>query len=86
VVDTMMRNNGKVKQCFIDEKSRTGSFPRRVEVKLTIQSSGRVSSARVVTSQYKGSDLDACLGSAVRSITFPSFNGDPFNLTYPFVL
>jgi len=86
VVDTIVRNNSGVKKCFIAEKQRTGSFPSRVDVRFTVRPDGSVRSARVSTSAYRGSDLDACLGSAFRKLSFPAFEGGDKTITYPFIL
>ncbi len=86
VVETMVRNNKNIKRCFYNYKQETGSLPSRVDVRFTVENAGSVSSARVTTDQYKGTDFDVCLGSAFRSISFPPFDGDAQTLTYPFVL
>ncbi len=86
VVDTMVRNNKRIKRCWMDEKQRAGTIPRRLDVRFTVQPSGEVSSARVATKEYQGTDFDVCLGSAFRSITFPPFDGEPLTMKYSFVL
>lgn len=86
VVDTMVRSNMSIKRCFFSEKQASGEMPRRVNVRFTVLNSGRVSSARVTTDQYKGGTLDSCLGRAFRAIQFPPFQGEAKSMTYPFVL
>lgn len=86
VVDTMIRSNMSVKRCFFNEKQSSGEMPRRVNVRFTVLNTGRVSSARVTTEQYKGGSLDGCLGRAFKAITFPPFEGEAKSMTYPFVL
>jgi len=86
VVDTMIRSNMSVKRCFFNEKQASGEMPRRVNVRFTVLNSGRVSSARVTTEQYKGGTLDGCLGRAFKAIQFPPFQGEAKSMTYPFVL
>jgi len=86
VVDTMIRSNMSVKRCFFNEKQATGEMPRRVNVRFTVLNTGRVSSARVTTDQYKGGTLDGCLGRAFKAIKFPAFEGEAKSMTYPFVL
>ena len=86
VVDTMIRSNMSVKRCFFNEKQASGEMPRRVNVRFTVLNSGRVSSARVTTEQYKGGTLDGCLGRAFKAIQFPAFQGEAKSMTYPFVL
>ena len=86
VVDTLIRTNMTVKKCFFEEKGRRGSVPHRVAVRFTVLTSGRVTSARVITDQYKGTPLDSCLGRAFKAIQFPPFEGETVSMTYPFVL
>ena len=86
VVDTMVRSNMSIKRCFFNEKQASGAMPRRVNVRFTVLNSGRVSSARVTTDQYKGGTLDSCLGRAFKAIQFPPFQGEAKSMTYPFVL
>lgn len=86
VVDTMVRSNMSIKRCFFSEKQASGEMPRRVNVRFTVLNTGRVSSARVTTDQYKGGTLDSCLGHAFRAIQFPPFQGEAKSMTYPFVL
>jgi len=86
VVDTMVRSNMSIKRCFFNEKQSSGAMPRRVNVRFTVLNTGRVSSARVTTDQYKGGTLDSCLGRAFKAIQFPPFQGEAKSMTYPFVL
>lgn len=86
VVETMIRNNKRIKRCWMEEKQRSGELPKRVDVKFTVEPSGSVSSARSATAKYRGTDFEVCLGSAFRSITFPPFEGDPLSMTYNFAL
>lgn len=86
VVETIVSNNKAVRRCFFDEKKRTGSLPSSVDVKFTVRSEGTVSSARVITPEYKGTDLDSCLSGAFRALQMPPFEGDDVTITYPFVL
>lgn len=86
VVDTVIRTNLSIKRCFFQEKQRAGQLPRRVTVRFTVLPSGRISSARVGTAEFRGGPLDQCLGTAFRGIQFPPFDGEPLSMTYPFVL
>ena len=86
VVDTLIRSNMSVKRCFYNEKQTTGEMPTRVNVRFTVLQSGRVSSARVITDEYKGGPLDSCLSRSFRAIQFPAFEGESLTMNYPFVL
>ncbi|MDP2309626.1 MAG: AgmX/PglI C-terminal domain-containing protein [Pseudomonadota bacterium] len=84
VIDTMIKSNKGVKSCFVQQRNETGELPKGVKVKLSIQPSGKVSSAGLPSGDLQGSTFDSCLSSAVKSIQFPSFDGDPVTVTYPF--
>ncbi|MFZ5476250.1 MAG: AgmX/PglI C-terminal domain-containing protein [Myxococcota bacterium] len=86
VIDTMIRSNKGVKTCFINEKAESGDLPRGVKVRLTIQPTGKVSSASIPSGDWAGTPFDSCLSGAVKGITFPPFEGDPVTLTYPFAI
>ena len=80
----MLRSNKGVKTCFINEMhDNGGSVPKGVKVKLTIDPSGKVTRAST-QGDYSGTPFDSCLGSAIKSISFPPYEGDPVSLTYPF--
>jgi hypothetical protein len=86
VIDTMIKSNKGVKTCFVNQRNETGDLPRGVKVKLTIQPSGKVSSAGIPSGDWKDTDFDSCLSGAVKSISFPPFDGDPVTVTYPFAI
>jgi hypothetical protein len=73
-----------VKLCYIKEQKASGDLPNNVKVKMTVQPSGAVSSAKIPSGDWKGTDFDSCLSSAVKAIAFPPFEGDPLTLTYAF--
>ena len=52
----------------------------RVDVAMTVQSTGRVASARTDSSD----DAARCVVSVVRDMRFPEFAGDAMSFTYPF--
>jgi len=88
VLDTMLKSNKGVKRCFGLYRQETGSLPTgRITVKLSIQPTGRASTARIDGGQYAGTSLDTCLGSAITKITFPPWDGpDAATYYYPFIL
>jgi predicted Zn finger-like uncharacterized protein len=87
VLDTMLRSNRKVKGCFVAYKRETGSMPSgRINVRFKVRPSGRPQEVRIAGGPYVNTSLDECLGSAVSSIQFPPFDGEPKTYTYPFVL
>jgi len=49
-------------------------------VRFKVLSSGKVASASVTSSRYKGTELDTCLSAAMFSVQFPPFQGDSLTL------
>ena len=83
VIETIVTSNSGVKRCYMDEKQRSGTLPRELKMVFTVQPAGNVSKARVTTTDYRGTDLDICLGGAFRSLVFPPFQGsDPYQTGY----
>jgi hypothetical protein len=82
----MIKSNKAVKSCFINQRAETGELPKGVKVKMSIQSSGKVSSASIPSGDWQGTPFDSCLSGAVKSIQFPPFDRDAVTLTYPFAI
>ena len=80
----MMKSNKGVKICYIKENKTSGEMPSNVKLKMTIQPSGSVSSARIPSGDWKGTDFDSCLSAAAQSIDFPEFDGEALSMTYAF--
>ena len=85
VVEVMLYNNLGVKKCFVP-LFKSGNVPPRVDIRFTIQPSGAVSAASVNQSQLQGGEFEGCMRTAVMGVQFPSFDGSPQTLTFPFVL
>jgi outer membrane biosynthesis protein TonB/DNA-directed RNA polymerase subunit RPC12/RpoP len=84
VLDTIVRNNKNIKRCFFNEQQKTGVLPS-VSVKMKIETNGTVSSAAVAEpTAQQGTELDACLSSAFKSLQFPAFKTPMGAVTYPF--
>lgn len=83
VIDIQIRNNKAVKTCFLDERKRSGELPS-VTLLFQIQPSGTVTGGDVRERDWKGSDLERCLVSAARTISFPAFSGPEYTVAFPF--
>ena len=85
VVDTILRNNKGVKNCFQREYKRSGSLPRSLPVGFKVRTSGSVSSTWV-NGTYQGSELEDCLQGAFAGVQFPPFDGSTKTMSYTFRL
>ncbi len=86
VLDTMVKNNRRVKSCFGVYKEKTGSLPSgRIPVKIAIEPSGVAYKVWINGGAYAGTTLDRCVGSAIKTIAFPPFSGESQTYNYLFV-
>jgi hypothetical protein len=68
-------------------KSRQpGAAARRATLLLTVDPGGAVATAWVAEAEVERSALGACLTAAARRLVFPSFEGDPVDVSVPLVL
>ncbi len=77
---------GKVKVCVGWGKQRNPDMVGKVVIRFVIQPSGKVSEAKLVSSSLFEPKTESCLLNRIRSIKFPSFEGTPKTVTYPFVI
>jgi len=80
VSDGMQPVKSQIAACFAKLK-----VPGTADVKLTIEGTGRVGSV-VVRGAFAKTPSGACVEEAVKSATFPAFDGAPMTLDYPFTL
>ena len=83
-IDVMVKSNMQVKKCFFQHQKTKGSLPARVDVKFTIRPSGKAEKVGIKQAELAATDLDFCLGSAIKSISFPP-SQEGTSLTFPFV-
>lgn len=84
VIDTMLRNNSRVKQCFQKEYLSSGTLPSSLPITFKVESSGNVSAMWTSANAYRDSELEGCLRTAIYSIQFPSFEGPTETKSYTF--
>ncbi|MCB9683460.1 MAG: zinc-ribbon domain-containing protein [Alphaproteobacteria bacterium] len=83
-VHVMVSNNIEVKKCFVP-LFKAGALPPRVDAKFTISPGGQATGVTLLQQQYRGTELEACLGRAIASIRFPAASKGTA-ITYPFVM
>jgi predicted Zn finger-like uncharacterized protein len=86
VIDTMIRTNASVLRCFSAEKAKGADVSGKIYLKFSIAPEGAVSRARITTSRFAGTDLDACVSKEVNALRFPAFEGQTQQVTYPFIV
>jgi predicted Zn finger-like uncharacterized protein len=83
VQNTVAKYNGRIHNCYTDSNRK--KLSGAVFVKYTIQPSGRISSARISTGKFKGTDVGTCVERVVRSMKFPATQSS-LTVNYPFIL
>jgi ubiquinone/menaquinone biosynthesis C-methylase UbiE len=58
----------------------------RAIVSSEVPGPGQVTAASLKESEYQGTTLESCLAGSVKLIAFPTFDGDPYTVSYPFRL
>lgn len=81
------RNQKAFQRCTENELRRNPRFKGgKVNLTLTIGSSGMVTQARIDRAEIDEAEIGTCLKQSARRIVFPSFQGEPFDLEVPLVL
>ncbi len=80
ILRVVKTNAGSIQSC------KDGSTSGTVMVAMVIAGSGRVSSADVTTSKFKGTPVGRCVEGKVRAFRFPQFRGDAMRINMPFAL
>jgi DNA-directed RNA polymerase subunit RPC12/RpoP len=83
VIAIQIRNNKNVKSCFADERKRSGVLPS-ITMQFTVQPAGSLTSISAAEAAMRGTDLEACLVSAISGISGTPFSGDPLRTSFPF--
>lgn len=87
MADVIARNQKAFQRCTENELRRNPRFKGgKVNLTLTIGSSGMVTQARIDRAEIGEDEIGACLKQSARRIVFPSFEGEPFDLEVPLVL
>jgi hypothetical protein len=86
ITDVINDNQGAMKLC-IAKSMKGGENPSgRMEIEMVIAVTGRVSSAKVITSKFARTTIASCTSKAVQRWRFPAFNGSPATVVFPYVL
>lgn len=79
-------NNGSMKLCFAEASRKGEKLTGKMEIEMTIDASGTVTDAKIMTDQFKNSVMGECTLKRVKSWKFPRFNGTPVTVAFPYVL
>ncbi len=86
VARVVKQNSMSVRFCYQQSLKGSKNLRGKLQIKLRVEPSGRVSRTEVKTSQFKGTTLATCISDKIRKWTFPRFEGEPKEFLVPFVL
>ena len=85
-VATVVRQNSmSVRFCYQQSLKGSKNLRGKLQIKLRVEPSGRVSRTEIETSQFKGTTLAKCIRDKVRKWTFPKSKGEAKEFLVPFV-
>jgi hypothetical protein len=86
VLKVVSANKRAVTLCYEQSLKRGERLRGKLDVSVTIATSGEVEQASVANARLARSEMARCLTSAVRRWRFPPFEGEPVELELPFLL
>lgn len=87
IVEVVAANKAAIIKCVQEQKAKDPSVASgTIVMRWTVQPSGKASNVSVQTDQFKSSYLGGCLGTLIKSMTFPKHKlpDDPVNFPFRF--
>ena len=72
--------------CYSQSLKGQENLRGKLEIRVTVAPTGRVSQARVQSSAFRGSRIGNCIVDKIKGWVFPRFSGPPQQVLVPFVL
>jgi TonB family protein len=85
VEKTVRRRQGALKGCYESELKKDDSLKGKIKVQFTIETSGRVSSVKVIQNTMGSRAVAKCISSQMKRWRFPKPSGGSVTIAYPFV-
>lgn len=86
VAKVVKQNSMSVRFCYQQSLKGSQNLRGKLQIKLRVEPTGKVSRTTVQTSQFKGTTLASCISDKIRKWVFPPFEGDAKEFLVPFVL
>lgn len=86
IYEVIDKNKRSMSLCIAEALRKGERLNGRMEVTLTINAQGRVSSAEVNTPRFAKTAMAKCTVRRARGWRFPPFKGDPVTVAFPYVL
>ncbi|MEK7703356.1 MAG: AgmX/PglI C-terminal domain-containing protein [Myxococcota bacterium] len=79
-------SNRAMSLCFAEAMRKGEKLVGKMEIQLSIEATGQVIDAQIMTPQFRTSQMGACTLRRVKTWRFPRFNGEPVTVAFPYVL
>ena len=86
VARVVKQNSMSVRFCYQQSLKGSTNLRGKLQIKLRVEPTGKVSRTEVQTSQFKGTTLANCISDKIRKWVFPRFDGEAKEFLVPFVL
>ncbi len=86
IFEVIAQGEGAISLCIAKSMRSGEPLKGKMEVEITIETTGRVSSSRIQTAPFSGSVMGNCTAKTVRRWRFPGFQGDAVTVVFPYVL
>jgi len=85
ITKVVNRNIERIQFCYDTQLRQNPNLAGKVVVNFTIIGEGRISSVKIMTSQFRGTYLESCVDKTMKTWRFPKFRGEPIEVDYPFI-
>jgi predicted Zn finger-like uncharacterized protein len=85
-MEVVLASKPSLAKCATEQRSKEPGVTGKLVMRWQIQTSGRVSNVNCITDEFKGTYMAACVGGAIKSMSFPKHKkqGEPMELPFKF--
>ena len=85
VLDVVGKHMGKIQSCYERELNDNPSLSGKITFDWTVQSSGKVSAVREVSSSLGSNEVSKCIMKVIKKMKFPKPKGGDAQIRFPFI-
>ena len=86
VLGVMRQHIAEFKACNRKQKEIDPSVKGKMVVSFIVSPTGKVSTVKVTTKQFKKTFVATCISKVIRQLSFPKFGGKPKKVPFPFTV
>jgi hypothetical protein len=86
ILKVITTNSGSMNLCMTESLRKGESLDGRMDLTLTIAADGSVVGVEIDPPKLRNTVMGGCAKKRIRNWRFPAFNGDPIDVTYPYLL